>query len=130
MSPLRWTCKSTTTLAKELTRQGFTISSVKVGQLLQSRGYSLQYNRKTIEGKQHPDRNAQFEFIAKRISALQRIQQPAVSVDTKKKEVLGKLKNPGKTYRPTKNPTKVKTHYFLDHNSLWVLFLSVRPPST
>lgn len=102
------------TLAKELTRQGFTISSVKVGQLLQSRGYSLQSNRKTIEGKQHPDRNAQFEFIAKRISALQRIQQPAVSVDTKKKEVLGKLKNSGKTYRPTKNPTKVKTHDFLD----------------
>ena len=112
MSPLRWTCKSTMTLAKELTRQGFTISSVKVGQLLQSRGYSLQSNRKTIEGKQHPDRNAQFEFIAKRISALQRIGQPAVSVDTKKKEVLGKLKNSGKTYRPTKNPTKVKTHDF------------------
>lgn len=112
MSPLRWTCKSTMTLAKELTRQGFTISSVKVGQLLQSRGYSLQSNRKTIEGKQHPDRNAQFEFIAKRISSLQRIGQPAVSVDTKKKEVLGKLKNSGKTYRPTKNPTKVKTHDF------------------
>ncbi len=114
MSPLRWTCKSTKTLAKELTRQGFTVSSVKVGQLLQSRGYSLQSNRKTIEGKQHPDRNAQFEFIAKRISALQRNQQPAVSVDTKKKEVLGKLKNSGKTYRPTKNPTKVKTHDFPD----------------
>lgn len=114
MSPLRWTCKSTKTLAKELTRQGFTVSSVKVGQLLQSRGYSLQSNRKTIEGKQHPDRNAQFEFIAKRISALQRNQQPAISVDTKKKEVLGKLKNSGKTYRPTKNPTKVKTHDFAD----------------
>ena len=81
---------------------------------MQSRGYSLQSNRKTIEGKQHPDRNAQFESIAKRISALQRNQQPAVSVDTKKKEVLGKLKNSGKTYRPTKNPTKVKTHDFPD----------------
>lgn len=114
MSPLRWTCKSTRILAKELRRQGFEVGSTKVGQLLKDQGYSLQANRKTIEGRQHPDRNAQFEFIAKRVKSLSRSQQPAISVDTKKKEVLGKLKNAGKTYRPTKNPTKVKTHDFPD----------------
>ena len=112
MSPLRWTCKSTRTLATELQRQGFQVSSVKVGQLLKQAGFSLQANRKTIEGKQHPDRNAQFEFIAKQVSAVQRNQQPAVSVDTKKKEVLGNLKNAGKTYRRKKNPIPVETHDF------------------
>jgi hypothetical protein len=75
----------------ELQRQGFQVSSVKVGQLLKAAGYSLQANRKTIEGNQHPDRNAQFEFIAKRIAAVQKNNQPAISVDTKKKEVLGNL---------------------------------------
>jgi hypothetical protein len=114
MSPLRWTCKSTRTLAKELNRQGFTVSSTKVGQLLRSQGYCLQSNRKTVEGKQHPDRDAQFHHIAKRVRALQRTGQPAISVDTKKKEPLGNMKNPGKTYRPTGNPTKVKTHDFPD----------------
>jgi transposase len=112
MSPLRWTCKSTKTLAAELQRQGFQVSSVKVGQLLKEAGYSLQANRKTIEGKQHPDRNAQFEFIAKRIRTLQKIQQPTISVDTKKKEVLGNLKNSGKTYRRQKDPIQVETHDF------------------
>jgi transposase len=91
MSPLRWTCKSTRILAKELKRQGFEISSTKVGQLLRAQGYSLQSNRKTIEGKRHPDRNAQFEFIGKRVIAYSRSKQPSVSVDTKKKEVLGKI---------------------------------------
>jgi len=112
MSPLRWTCKSTRTLATELQGQGFQVSSVKVGQLLKQAGFSLQANRKTIEGKQHPDRNAQFEFIAKRVSAVQKKQQPAVSVDTKKKEVLGNLKNAGKTYRRKKSPIQVETHDF------------------
>lgn len=112
MSPLRWTCKSTKTLAVELRRQGFQVSSVKVGQLLKEAGYSLQANRKTIEGKQHPDRNAQFEFISKRIIALQKNQQPTISVDTKKKEVLGNLKNSGKTYRRQKDPIQVETHDF------------------
>jgi transposase len=97
MSPLRWTCKSTRTLAKELNRQGFTVSSTKVGQLLRSQGYRLQSNRKTVEGKQHPDRDAQFQHIAKRVRACQRNSQPAISVDTKKKEPLGNMKNPGKT---------------------------------
>ena len=112
MSPLRWTCKSTKTLSIELQRQGFQVSSVKVGQLLKAAGYSLQANRKTIEGNQHPDRNAQFEFIAKRIAAVQKNNQPAISVDTKKKEVLGNLKNAGKTYRREKDPIKVATHDF------------------
>ena len=114
MSPLRWTCKSTRILAKELNRQGFEVGSTKVGQLLRAQGYSLQANRKTIEGKQHPDRNAQFEFISKRVKSLIRSKQPAVSVDTKKKEVLGNLKNSGKSYRKSKDPIKVATHDFPD----------------
>lgn len=113
-SPLRWTCKSTRILASELNRKGFSVSSTKVGQILKSKGYSLQSNRKTIEGKQHPDRNAQFEFIAKRIAANSRTKQPSVSVDTKKKEVLGNHKNHGKTYRKSKVPVQVTTHDFPD----------------
>ena len=114
MSPLRWTCKSTRVLAVELKAQGFEVSSTKVGALLKSRGYSLQSNRKTMEGKQHPDRNAQFEHIARRVKAQQRRGEPAISVDTKKKEPLGKLKRNGKTYRRKGNPVKVKTHDFPD----------------
>ena len=114
MSPLRWTCKSTRGLAKELNRQGLVVSCTKVSLLLRSQGYSLQSNRKTVEGKQHPDRDAQFQHIAKRVRACQRTAQPAISVDTKKKEPLGNLKNQGKTYRPKGNPTKVKTHDFPD----------------
>ncbi len=114
MSPLRWTCKSTRVLADELQDQGFVISSTKVGALLKSQGYSLQSNRKTIEGKQHPDRNAQFEHIARRVKARQRCGEPAISVDTKKKEPLGNMKNPRKTYRRKGQPIQVKTHDFPD----------------
>jgi len=114
MSPLRWTCKSTRVLALELESQGFLVSSTKVGALLKSQGYSLQSNRKTIEGKQHPDRNAQFEYIARRVKARQRRGEPAISVDTKKKEPLGNMKNPGKTYRRKGHPIKVKGHDFPD----------------
>lgn len=114
MSPLRWTCKSTRMLAKELARQGFNVSSSKVRQLLQSQGYSLQSNRKSVEGQQHPDRDAQFQHIAKRIRVLQRIGQPAISVDTKKKEPLGRLKNKGKAYRRKGDPIQVKCHDFPD----------------
>jgi len=114
MSPLRWTCKSTRTLAGELNRQGFIISCTKVSLLLRAQGYSLQSNRKTVEGKQHPDRDAQFQHIAKRVRAFQRTSQPAISVDTKKKETLGNIKNQGKTYRSKGNPTQVKTHDFPD----------------
>jgi hypothetical protein len=114
MSPLRWTCKSTRVLERELTDQGFQIGSTKVGELLKARGYSLQSNRKTLEGRQHPDRNAQFEHIARRVKARQRCGEPAISIDTKKKETLGNLKNSGKTYRRKGQPVKVKTHDFPD----------------
>jgi hypothetical protein len=114
MSPLRWTCKSTRTLADELSRVGFSVSANTVGRLLHECGYSLQANRKTIEGKQHPDRDAQFRHIGARVLDFQRAGQPAISVDTKKKETLGKLKNPGRTYRTKGDPRKVKTHDFPD----------------
>jgi hypothetical protein len=114
MSPLRWTCKGTRTLAAELTRQGFAVGCNTVGRLLRACGYSLQANRKTIEGKQHPDRDVQFRHISRRARAFQRAGQPVISVDTKKKEVLGKMKNPGRTYRRKGDPEKVKTHDFPD----------------
>ena len=113
-SPLRWTCKSTRVLARELQRQGFQIGRSTVSELLHAEGYSLQANRKTIEGKQHPDRDAQFEHIATRVRAFQRTGQPAISVDTKKKETLGNMKNPGQTYRRKGRPRKVTTHDFPD----------------
>ena len=114
MSPLRWTCKSTRVLERELKSRGFAIGSTKVGELLKSQGYSLQSNRKTLEGTQHPDRNEQFEYIARRVKARQRCGEPAISVDTKKKEPLGNLKNSGKTYRRKGQPIEVKTHDFPD----------------
>lgn len=112
MLALRWTCKSTRSIADELNRQGFLVSHTKVSELLRECGYSLQANRKTIEGTQHPDRNAQFEHIDRRVRAFQRSGQPAISIDTKKKEPLGKMKNPGKTYRRKKDPINVTTHDF------------------
>jgi transposase len=112
--PLRWTCQSTRTLARTLRKQGYEVSHAKVAQLLRAQGYSLQSNRKTREGKQHPDRNAQFEHIARRVTAQQRRGEPALSVDTKKKEVLGNLKNPGKTYRRQGQPIEVLVHDFPD----------------
>jgi hypothetical protein len=111
-SSLKWTIKSTRTLARELRRQGFAVGNTKVGALLKTRGYSLQANRKTVEGKQHPDRNAQFEFIAKRVRRHAKKSEPSISVDTKKKEVLGNLKNPGQVLRRTKHPVRVETHDF------------------
>jgi len=114
MTPLRWSCKSTRTLAADLKRQGFLVGRTKVGELLKRKGYSLQANRKTREGKEHPDRNAQFEHINRRVMACQRRGQPAVSVDTKKKEVLGNRKNPGRTYRRKGKPREVNTHDFPD----------------
>ena len=113
-SPLRWSCKSMRSLAGELKRQGFLVSHTKVGELLKRKGYSLQANRKTREGKQHPDRNAQFEHITRRVQACLRREQPAVSVDAKKKEVLGNRKNAGRTYRPKGKPREVDTHDFPD----------------
>jgi transposase len=113
-SPLRWTCLSLRTLAEALEKQGFRVSAPTVGSLLKSQGYSLQGNRKTREGTQHPDRNAQFEHIARRVTARLRRGEPALSVDTKKKEVLGNLKNAGKTYHPKKQPREVDVHDFPD----------------
>jgi len=113
-SPLRWTLKSTYKLAKELQSQGFNVSSSKVGELLRSLNYSLQSNRKTVEGKQHPDRDAQFKHITARTKAYQRTGQAVVSVDTKKKEVLGNLKNTGRTYQKKHTPREVNAHDFPD----------------
>ena len=90
-SPLRWTCKSTRRLSLELAKIGYSASSRLVGALLCGMGYSLQGNRKTVEGKQHPDRNAQFEHINARVTKEMRAAQPVISVDTKKKELVGKL---------------------------------------
>jgi hypothetical protein len=112
MSSLRWTCKSTRSISAELWARGFSVSHTKVSQLLHMCGYSLQANRKTIEGPQHPDRNAQFEHINRRIRAYGRTHQPAISVDTKKKEPLGPLKNPGRSYRRKGDPIRVTTHDF------------------
>lgn len=114
MSPLRWTCKSTRTLATELRRQRFQVSTNTVGRLLRACGYSLQANRKTLEGTQHPDRDAQFQQIHRRVLAFQKAGQPVISVDTKKKEPLGKMKNSGRTYRQKGDPIKVNTHDFPD----------------
>ena len=112
ISPLRWTCKSTRRLARELRHQGFTVSASSVRRLLRDLGYSLQANRKTREGKQHPDRDGQFRHIHRRLLAYRRRHEPAVSVDTKKKEVLGNLKNPGQTWEPKGQAQEVDTHDF------------------
>jgi hypothetical protein len=113
-NPLRWTIKSTSRLAEALRAQGFQVSATSVRRMLGTMGYSLQSNRKTREGKQHPDRDGQFRHIADRVAARKKRGEPALSVDTKKKEVLGNLKNPGQTYRPKGDPEKVKTHDFPD----------------
>lgn len=113
-SPLRWTCKSLNNLQHELRAQGYSVGRTKISKVLRSLGYSLQGNRKTREGADHPDRNAQFEHIARRVAACRRGGRPAVSVDTKKKETLGKKANVGKEYRPKGEPTEVDTHDFPD----------------
>ncbi len=113
-SPLRWTCKSTRRLAEALRGQGHPVSARKVAALLGDMGYSLQANRKTREGGKHPDRNAQFEFINNLTKRLQRRGQPVVSVDTKKKELLGDFKNPGQEWQPEGEPEEVRVHDFKD----------------
>lgn len=113
-SPLRWTCKSTQNLADELTRQNHPVSDRTVAALLKQAGYSLQANRKTREGSQSPDRNAQFEYINQRVQALQRKGQPVISVDTKKKELVGEFKNAGQEWQPQGQPVSVKVHDFPD----------------
>ena len=113
-SPLRWTLKSTRGLSEELARQGHTVSHRTVATLLHEIGYSLQANRKTREGASHPDRNAQFEYINRRVRAFQRRGEPVVSVDTKKKELVGDFKNGGREWRPQGTPEHVRVHDFQD----------------
>lgn len=113
-SPLRWTCKSLTNLQGELKQQGHPLGRTKLAEILKELGYSLQGNRKTREGKDHPDRDLQFEHIAGRVKAYRHGGRPAISVDTKKKEVLGTKANTGREYRPTGEPLEVDTHDFPD----------------
>ena len=113
-SPLRWTCKSTRRLAKELTSQGYRVSPRKVAALLYEMEYSLQANRKTREGINHPDRNAQFEYIYESIKKFNRSGHPVISVDTKKKELIGDFSNVGKEYRKKGSPVETRMHDFPD----------------
>ena len=111
--PLRWTIKSLRQIAKALNELGHRISHTKVGGLLRRLGYSLQANRKTREGTNHPDRNAQFDYINQTVGAALAAAQPAISVDTKKKELVGDFKNAGRTWRPQGEPEAVRVHDFL-----------------
>jgi len=112
-SPLRWTCKSVRVLSQQLQAMGHSISYATVRTLLIHAGYSLQSNRKVKEGEQHPDRNAQFEYIYTEIRRHQRSRQPVISVDTKKKELVGDFKNSGREWRPQGKPRRVRVHDFL-----------------
>ena len=113
-SPLRWTCKSTTRLAAELNRRKHRVSQRTVCDLLAQLDYSLQSTRKTREGAQHPDRDAQFTYIARVVKAFQAAGQPVISVDTKKKELLGDFANRGREWRPRGQPEAVRVHDFMD----------------
>jgi len=112
-SPLRWTCKSLRVLANQLQAMGHAISYPTVGTLLRQAGYSLQANQKAKEGARHPDRNAQFEHIYREVRRQQSAGQPVISVDTKKKELVGDFKNPGREWRPQGTPQRVRVHDFL-----------------
>jgi len=135
MSPLRWTCKSTRQLAEVLTTQGHPVSHTKVAQLLHALDYSLQGNAKTKEGKQHPDRDAQFRYIQRQGESFLSRGLPVISVDTKKKEQVGNHENPGQEWQPEGQPEEVDVHdfpdpdvpkavprgvYDLEHNLGWV----------
>jgi len=113
-SPLRWTCKSTRVLAEELRRTNHPVGATTVATLLHQAGYSLQANRKTREGLSHPDRNAQFEHINTQVRRFQDRGWPAISVDTKKKELVGDFKNAGRQWRPKGAPQAVRIHDFQD----------------
>ena len=114
-SPLRWTCKSTTNLAKELKAQGHQVSQRTVWALLDKLGYSMQFNRKTLEdGSDHPDRDEQFLYIAKKVERFQESGFPVISVDTKKKELIGRFKNVGQEWQRKGQPEEVNGHDFAD----------------
>jgi transposase len=116
MSPLRWTCKSAANLAAELQAQGHAVSERSVNRLLHASGYSLQSNRKTIEGGDHPDRDAQFQHINRRVKAFQKQGQPVVSVDAKKKELVGRFRNGGREWQPSGEPEAVNVYDFIDED--------------
>ena len=113
-SPLRWTSKSTTKLAQELNTSGHPVSQRTVCDLLTGEGYSLQSVRKTREGAQHPDRDAQFQFLNTQVQAAMKARQPVISVDTKKKELVGDFKNAGQEWQKKKTPVEVRVHDFKD----------------
>jgi hypothetical protein len=113
-SPLRWTIKSTRVLSEELSKMGYKVCKSLVATLLTEIGYSLQSNRKTIEGRQHPDRNAQFEYINSKAEKYIEENNPVISVDTKKKENVGNYKNNGREYRRKESPREVSGHDFCD----------------
>src|SRR6266536_4508675 len=113
-SPLRWTTKSTSHLAGELAAQGHAVTAVTVARLLAGAGYSLQGNAKTVEGKQHPDRDAQFRYINAQVTAFQDDGSPVISVDAKKKENVGNFKNGGAEWAPAGQPERVSVHDFAD----------------
>jgi len=134
-APLRWSCLSTRKLADALLKLGHHTSSRMVAQLLHEMDYSLQANRKTREGVHHPDRNAQFEYIARRVKVQRALGAPTISVDAKKKELVGDFKNAGRQWRPQAHPQDVRVHdfalkelgkvapygvYDLQHNAGWV----------
>jgi len=114
MSPLRWTCKSTRRLAEELKQRGHQVSQRTICDLLHQAGYSLQSTRKTREGGQHPDRDAQFFHIANMVTEYQRTGDPVISVDTEKKELIGDFKNAGQEWQPKGKPEHVRVHDFID----------------
>jgi hypothetical protein len=112
MTPLRWTSKSLRSLATQLCAQGYRVSATVVQRLLHEAGYRLQANSKTLEGSQHPDRDAQFQHIHDTVAGCLAAGTPVVSVDCKKKELVGQYKNSGKDYRPAGDPEKVEVHDF------------------
>ena len=112
MSPLKWTSKSTRTIALELTRSGHPVSSVTVGRCLEDMGYTLQANVKTREGTQHPDRDAQFRYLNRQVTTFRRDGSPVISVDTKKKELVGAFKNAGRRWLPKGKADAVSVHDF------------------
>jgi len=113
-SALRWTTKSTAHLADELTKAGHEVGALTVGRLLKQAGYSLQGNAKTVEGKQHPDRDAQFRYINAQVSAFQGAGDPVISVDAKKRELVGNFANGGAEWMPAGRPERVNVHDFVD----------------
>jgi DDE family transposase len=113
-SALRWTTKSTRKLADELASQGHRVSADTVAKLLRQENFSLQGNAKTIEGRQHPDRDAQFRYLGEQVSEYRAAGDPVISVDTKKKELVGEFKNAGREWTPQGQPEQVNVHDFMD----------------